>query len=155
MRPRPSRSVAEFLRRRFEPPKVIEVLAAWALIGSRVELEEDLVAPVGDIEDETAPLSTMRAADRTIRQTQAEQRLRPGIDPLRRDAEHASRLLDRPRQRRRQRHHGEDALALYLADDVDIARWASDQTQKLQGPAANRVQLVAQPALLQELAESG
>jgi hypothetical protein len=83
MRPRPSRSIAEFVRRRFEPPKVIEVLAAWALIGSRVELEKDLVASVGDIEDETAPLSTMRAADRTVGQTQVEQRLRPGIDPLR------------------------------------------------------------------------
>ena len=77
MRPRPSRSVAELLRRQFEPPKVIEVLAAWALIGSRVELEEDLVAPVGDTEDETAPLSTMRAADRTVGQTQVKQRLRP------------------------------------------------------------------------------
>jgi hypothetical protein len=73
MCPRPSRSIAELLGRRFEPSEILKVLAAWALIGSCIELEEDLVAPVGNIEDETAPLSRMRAADRTFGQTQVEQ----------------------------------------------------------------------------------
>src|SRR5438552_18702063 len=55
MCPRPSRSIAELLGRRFEQSEVLKVLAAWALIGGCIELEEDLVAPVGNLEDETRP----------------------------------------------------------------------------------------------------
>lgn len=152
---RPRRRVAQLFMRRLKPSEVFEVLASWTLIGGGIELEEDLIAPVGDVEHQTAPLATVRAVDRATRETEIQQRPRACVYPIGRDTKHASRILDRSRQCPWQRCHRENALPLYLASDVDVARGPSDQTQQLQSPAANRVQLVAQPALLQQLSECG
>ena len=154
MRP-PSRG-EELVAVRPQIAEILKVPAAWALIHGGVELEAHHVEPARQPSDQAAVVARLETRDEAVRQTEVEQGVRAGIEPVVREPERSTDVDDRVPEWCRHRADQHDAIWRLRAKDVEIlgGRPLDELTQD-EVAATDEDQLVVQSTGRQQLAEGG
>jgi len=71
------------------------VFAAWTLVDGGVQLEEDLIAPIRQMQDQTTPRTTLGTPKSSIRKAKFRERSRASVEPPGGKAEYSGRIRDR------------------------------------------------------------
>jgi hypothetical protein len=122
------------------------VFAARTLIHRCVQLERDLIRAISDVQDKTAPLTTMRTGEDPGGEPVLNQRAWSWVEPGARKSQHARDIFDGVKESGRQSIDRNEPPAFDLGDDIDISRRTRDQAEQLERATTNRQEFIVEAA---------
>ena len=129
------------------------MLAGQALVGSRVELQGNLVDPAGDMERQCPVRANLGSFSEALREAEVQQPGRPRVEPIRTDAHDLTDIADSLGQGRWQIRKRVVPAGLHRGDYIQVTGGAVDETKEQKAGTAHGHELVAQAASLEGLRE--
>jgi hypothetical protein len=153
MSPRPRRSRAQLIMRGPKPFQVDVVLATWPVIGSRIQLEVNLVETTRERDHEAAVLPPLDAIEEPLWQAEPQQRGRATIYPVRSEIEDSRNVLDRFREGSRELAGRCQGPGVAKRDEIEILGGPIDETDQQQATATNSHHFEAVTSVEKQLAK--
>jgi hypothetical protein len=134
VRARPPGGGDQLLFRRVETAEIVEVLASWALVDGRVELEADQILAGGKVDLERAKATDGDPLLETGGEPEVDESRRTDVQPPRSETERFADVGDGLGEELGQRAGLGVAICSWEPDDVDVGRSMNPSSRRLLPP---------------------